>query len=92
MVEQIDIGIDETLNTLYHRMAQNPYYRGTKTGVSFSDLADEFNYLREVTLAGLFAKIYNYQVTQNKTVLVSDYNTRIDNNNIIGISSLFHLS
>ena len=81
-VELIDTGIDETLNTLYHRMAQNPYYRGSKTGVSFSDLADEFNYLRQVTLAGLFAKIYNYQVTQNKTILVSDYLTRIDNNNI----------
>jgi GGDEF domain-containing protein len=50
--------------------------------VSFSDLADEFNYLREVTLSGLFSKIFNYQVTQNKTLLVSDYNTRIDNNNI----------
>lgn len=82
MVELIDAGIDETLSTLYQRMGQNLYYRGTKTGVSFSDLVDEFNYLRHVTLAGLFAKIYNYQVTQNKTVLVSDYMTRIDNNNI----------
>ena len=82
MVELIDTGIDQTLNTLYQRMGQNPYYRGTKTGVSFSDLAEEFNYLRHVTLAGLFAKIYNYQVTQNKTVLITDYMTRIDNNNI----------
>ena len=82
MVELIDTGIDETLNTLYQRIAQNPYYRGTKTGVSFSDLAEEFNYLRQVTLAGLFAKIHNYQVTKNKTVLVSDYMTRIDDNNI----------
>ena len=82
MVELIDAGIDETLNTLYQRISQNPYYRGTKTGVSFSDLADEFNYLREVTLAGLFSKIYNYQITQNKVVLISDYRTRIDNNTI----------
>ena len=82
MLELIDTGIDETLNTFYQRMNQNPYYRATKTGVSFSDLADEFNYLRQVTLSGLFSKIFNYQVTQNKTLLVSDYNTRIDNNNI----------
>lgn len=82
MIELIDSGISETLNTLYQRMDQNPYYRGTKTGVSFSDLADEFNYLRQVTLAGLFSKIYNYQITQNKTLLVSDYMTRIDNNNL----------
>ena len=83
MVELIDAGINETLHTVYQRMDQNPYYRGTKTGASFSDLADEFNYLREVTLSGLFAKIYNYQVTKNKTILVSDYQTRIDNNNIL---------
>lgn len=83
MVELIDAGINETLNTVYQRMSQNPYYRGTKTGTSFSDLADEFNYLREVTLSGLFAKIYNYQITKNKTILISDYQTRIDNNNIL---------
>ena len=27
-------------------------------------------------------KIYKYQITKNKTVLVSDYTTRIDNNSI----------
>ncbi len=82
MVELIDLGIDETLNTLYQRMGQTPYYRATGTGMSFSDLADEFNYLRTVKLSSLFSKIYKYQITKNKTVLVSDYTTRIDNNNI----------
>ena len=83
MIELIDTGIDETLSTLYQRMDQNAYYRATSTGVSFSDLADEFNYLRNVKLSTLFAKIYKYQITNNKTVLVSDYTTRIDNNNIL---------
>ena len=82
MVELIESGIDETLTTLYQRMGKNPYYRATSTGVSFSDLADEFNYLKSVKLSALFSKIYKYQITQNKTVLVSDYETRIDNNNI----------
>lgn len=83
MVELMDTGIEETLNTLYQRMEQKPYYRATNTGVSFSDLADEFNYLRNVRLSSLFSKIYKYQITKNKTVLVSDYTTRIDNNNIL---------
>ena len=82
MIELIDTGIDQTLNTLYHRMSQNPYYRATKTGASFSDLADDFNYLRQVNLSGLFSKIYKYQITKDETILVSDYRTRIDNNNI----------
>ena len=83
IVELIDVAIGETLDTLYQRMGQNPYYRASKTGASFSDLADEFNYVRQVSLSGLFSKIYNYQVTKNKTILLSDYNTRIDNNGIL---------
>ena len=83
IMELIDTGVDETLQTLYQRMDQNPYYRASGTGISFSDLADDFNYLRNVRLSSLFSKIYKYQITKNKTVLVSDYTTRIDNNNIL---------
>ncbi len=83
MVEMIDTGIDETLTTLYQRMEQKPYYRATTTGASFNDLADEFSYLRHVRLSALFSKIYKYQITKNKTVLVADYTTRIDNNDIL---------
>ena len=82
MMELIDTGIDETLTTLYQRMDKNPYYRSTKTGVSFNDLADDFNYIRHVKVSSLFSKIYEYQITKNKTVLISDYITRIDNNDI----------
>ena len=83
MLEMIDTGIMETLTTLYQRMDQNPYYRATGTGVSFNDLADEFNYLSSVRLSSLFSKIYKNQITKNKTILISDYTTRIDNNNIL---------
>ena len=83
MVELIESGIDETLLTLYQRMSKYPYYRATGTGVSFGDLAEEFNYLRSVKLSALFSNIYKYQVTQNKTILISDYETRIDNNDIL---------
>ena len=63
-------------------MEQNNYYRATETGVSFAELADDFNFLRQVNVSSLFSKIYKYQITKNKSVLVSDYTTRIDNNNI----------
>ncbi len=82
MMEQIDTSIDSTLTTLYQRMEKNNYYRSTETGVSFSELADDFNYLRQVKVSSLFSKIYKYQITKNKSVLISDYTTRIDNNNI----------
>ncbi|MBE6703962.1 MAG: diguanylate cyclase [Ruminococcaceae bacterium] len=82
MMELIDESIDNTLNTLYQRMDQNSYYRSTETGVSFAELADDFNYLKQVNVSSLFSTIYKYQITKNKSVLVSDYTTRIDNNNI----------
>ena len=82
MMELIDTSIDNTLTTLYQRIEQNNYYRSTETGVSFSELADDFNYLRQVNVSSLFSKIYKHQVTKNKSVLISDYTTRIDNNNI----------
>ena len=82
MMELIDTSIDNTLTTLYQRMEQNNYYRATETGVSFAELVDDFNYLRQVKVSSLVSKIYKYQITKNKNVLVSDYTTRIDNNNI----------
>jgi len=85
MMELIDTSIDNTLNTLYQRIEQNNYYRASETGVSFTELANEFDYLRQVKVSSLFSKIYNYQITKNKSVLVSDYTTRIDNNNISNV-------
>ena len=82
MMELIDTSIDTTLSTLYQRMEQDNYYRATETGVSFAELVDDFNYLRQVKVSSIFSKIYKYQITKNKSVLVSDYTTRIDNNNI----------
>lgn len=82
MMEMIDTSIDSTLTTLYQRIDQNNYYRSTQTGISFSDLADEFYYLRQVNVSALFSKIYKNQITKNKSVLISDYTTRIDSNNI----------
>ena len=82
MMELIDTSIDNTLTTLYQRIDQNNFYRSTDTGVSFSDLADDFNYLRQTRVSSIFSKIYKYQITKNKSVLISDYTTRIDNNGI----------
>ncbi|MBE6689358.1 MAG: diguanylate cyclase [Ruminococcaceae bacterium] len=82
MLELIDTSIDDTVATLYQRTDQNYYYRSSETGVSFAELIDDFNYLRYVKVASLFSKVYKYQITKDKSVLVSDYTTRIDNNNI----------
>lgn len=82
MMELIDTNIGDTLKTLNQRAEKNNYYRSTETGASFTELADDFDYLRQVKVSSIFSKIYKYQITKNKSVLVSDYTTRIDNNNI----------
>lgn len=82
MMEMIDSGIEDTVTTLYQRTEKYPYYRASSTGASFNDLADDFNYIHNTKVSELFSKIYKYQITKNKTVLLSDYTTRIDNNNI----------
>lgn len=82
MMELIDESISDTLETLYRRIEKNNYYSSSETGVSFEDLAEDFDYLRKVKVSSLFSKIYKYQITKNKSVLISDYTTRIDNNNI----------
>ena len=82
MVELIRDNIDNTLTTLYQREAATPYYRSAETKLSFNDLADEFSYIRQVKVSDLFARIYKYQITKDKSILIADYTTRIDNNNI----------
>ena len=82
MMELIDTSITATISTLNQRVEQNNYYRSTETGASFADLADDFSYLKQIKVSSLFSKIYKYQITKNKAVLISDYNTRIDNNDI----------
>ncbi|MBR5295154.1 MAG: diguanylate cyclase, partial [Clostridia bacterium] len=85
MMELIDTSVEDTLATLYQRIDQNNYYRSTQTGASFTDIAEEFNFLRQVKVSAIFSEIYKYQITKNKSVLVSDYSTRIDNNNISNV-------
>ncbi len=82
IMELIDSSIDNTLTTLYQRMEQNTYFRSSETGVSFSELAADFDYLRQVKVSSIFSDIYKYQITKSKSVLISDYTTRIDNNDI----------
>lgn len=82
MMELIDTSIEDTVKTLNQRVEKTPHYRSSETGESFGDLVADFNYLRQVKVSSLFSRIYQYQITKDKSVLLSDYTTRIDQNNI----------
>lgn len=86
MMELIDQNVGNTVSSLYQRVNSEPNFRSTATGMSFTDLADEFNFIQQVKVSELFSKIFKYQVTKNKNVLISDYSTRIENHNIENIA------
>lgn len=88
MVEHIDDNIENTVNMLYQRDSAYPYYRSTETGMSFGDIIDRFNFIREVNLKDVYSKIYDYQITKSKSLLNANYNTRIDNNKITGSNEM----
>lgn len=82
MMDLIDDNITETLTALNSRIQSDMYFRSTDTGMSFSDLANEFTYLQSTKVARLYSKIFDHQISKNKSVLVSDYTERINQNNI----------
>lgn len=84
MVENIDSNIEQTVNILYQRSSVYPYYRSTEMGMSFDDIIDEFNFIRNVKLQDLYSEIYKYQITKSKSLLNATYNGRIDSNRIKG--------
>lgn len=88
MVEHIDDNIENTVNLLYQRDSAYPYYRSTETGMSFGDIIDRFNFIRNVKLRDLYSEIYDYQITKSKSLLNANYNTRIDNNKISGANEV----
>ena len=57
MMEIIDSDISETVKSLNQRIDKNNYYRSTETGASFEELADDFDYLRQVKVSSIFSEI-----------------------------------
>ncbi len=82
MMEIIEDQIDDTIETLVKRSEGDMYFRAASTGKCFSDFTNEFNYIQSVTVSRLYSQILKYQITKNKTVLLSDYTERIKNHNL----------
>lgn len=80
MLEIIDDDLTSTIDALNSRSGDR--FRSTATGMSFTDLAYEFNLIQSVRVSALFSEVLGNQLTKNKELLISDYSTRIQNNNI----------
>lgn len=82
MMEIIEEQIDKTIETLVDRTKADTYFRSSATGKSFTDFTNEFNYIKSVNVSKLYSQILKYQITKNKTVLISNYTERIKNYNL----------
>lgn len=82
MMDIIDQGIYTALSTLDERSSSDYYFRSTDTGRTFNDLYSEFQYLQDIKVAELYGKIFEYQITKNKSVLLADYAERISQSRI----------
>lgn len=83
IMELIDDNISSALQTFNERLEVNSEFRSTITGMNYSDLVDEFSYLQSVEISRLFSEILNYQITKDKSLLISKYSERIKNNGIV---------
>ena len=82
MVELVDSNLEGTIQSLYSRYENNPYFRAVNTGDSFSDLLKNFQFVQSVNISKLYSDIFQYQITKDKELLLSNYEERIKNYNI----------
>ena len=87
MMEIIDENIDSTISALYQRVNYESSFRSSATGLSFSDLVGEFEFVQQVKVSELFSNIFENQITKDRELLVADYSTRIQNNDIENLGS-----
>ena len=82
MMEIIDSDLSSTISTLSQRASWGDAFRSAKTGLSFSDLAQEFSFIQSVQVSELFSRIFEYQITKDKQLLLATYSTRIQENDV----------
>lgn len=87
MMEIIDENISSAITALYQRINYQSAFRSSTTGLSFSDLVGRFELLQQVNVSELFSTIFENQITKDRELLVADYSTRIQNNDIENLAS-----
>lgn len=82
MMELIDSDLTSAISSLSQRVSWGDAFRSTRTGLSFTDLAQEFSFIQSVRVSDLFSRIFEYQITRDKELLLATYSTRIQENGV----------
>lgn len=78
-IEQAEIlndAVSEILSTLGSCQSAHPEFVSSTTGLSLSDLYDEYDYVSDVEIPYLFSEILGGKLTQNREILVKKYQER----------------
>lgn len=78
-IEQAEIlndAVAEITANLSNCQAAHPEFVSSTTGLSLSDLLDEYNYVSDVEIPYLFSEILGGKLTQNREVLLKKYQER----------------
>ena len=81
-IEQAEIlsnSVDEIIAQLGSRQSAAPDFTSSRTGLSVSDLFDEYSYIQSVRIPYLFSEILGERLTQNREILLKKYQERYAN-------------
>ncbi len=81
MAEVMDDTLTSMAEHLSDKVGWNGEFRSSRTGLSFQDLKDEFEFIRDVEVRQLFSEILAGKVTKDRDLLLEKYRNR--NNNLV---------
>lgn len=84
MAEVMDDTLEDLTEHLEEKMEWNAEFRSSRTGRSFQDLKNEFEFIREVEVRQLLSEILEGKVTKNRDLLLDKYKNR---NSELGLSN-----
>ena len=84
MAEVMDDTLTSITEHLSDKVEWNGEFRSSRTGYSFQDLKDEFEFIQDVEVRQLFSEILAGQVTKDRDLLLEKYRNR---NNDLSISN-----
>jgi GGDEF domain-containing protein len=79
-IEQAEIinnSVEEIINQMGEKQSMSPDFHSARTGLTLSDLYDQYNYISTIKIPYLFSEILSTKLTQDKDVLIKKYKERI---------------
>ena len=76
MMEMVEDFLDSSLTAISSKIAIDDTFRSYASGYSFSDLYNEFSYIKNNDASSISADILSDKITKNRDVLISKYNKR----------------